>query len=294
MRNGQRVAALGMAISGTLAIIKIVAGLLGHSTSVVADGFESAGDVVASGLVLFGLKVAAKPADSNHPYGHGRAEILTGLVLGLLLMAAGVGIAVHSLQRVGEVHPPPAPFVVWPLIGSAVVKTALSAVKFHFGRRLRSASLIADAWNDTVDILSAFAALVAVSLTLYDPERFLSADHYGGFAVGVIVVFTGLRVVRDTALQLMDTMPEEALMDKIRNVAIRVPGVLGVEKAYARKTGTQYHVDLHLEVNPEISVRESHEIGHAARLEILDQLEWVADVLVHIEPYLAPHRTSGM
>jgi cation diffusion facilitator family transporter len=294
MRNGQRVAALGMAISGTLAIIKIVAGLLGHSTSVVADGFESAGDVVASGLVLFGLKVAAKPADSNHPYGHGRAEILTGLVLGLLLMAAGVGIAVHSLKRVGEVHPPPAPFVVWPLIGSAVVKTALSAVKFHFGRRLRSASLIADAWNDTVDILSAFAALVAVSLTLYDPERFLSADHYGGFAVGVIVVFTGLRVVRDTALQLMDTMPEEALMDKIRNVAIRVPGVLGVEKAYARKTGTQYHVDLHLEVDPEISVRESHEIGHAARLEILDQLEWVADVLVHIEPYLASHRTSGM
>lgn len=294
MRNGQRVAALGMAISGTLATIKIVAGLLGHSTSVVADGFESAGDVVASGLVLFGLKVASKPADSNHPYGHGRAEILTGLVLGLLLMAAGVGIAVHALQRVGELHPPPAPFVVWPLIGSAVVKTALSAVKFHFGRRLRSASLIADAWNDTVDILSAFAALVAVSLTLYDPERFLSADHYGGFAVGVIVVFTGLRVVRDTALQLMDTMPEEALMDKIRNVAIRVPGVLGVEKAYARKTGTQYHVDLHLEVDPEISVRESHEIGHAARLQILDQLEWVADVLVHIEPYLAPHRTSGI
>jgi cation diffusion facilitator family transporter len=294
MRNGQRVAALGMAISGTLATIKIVAGLLGHSTSVVADGFESAGDVVASGLVLFGLKVASKPADSNHPYGHGRAEILTGLVLGLLLMAAGVGIAVHALQRVGELHPPPAPFVVWPLIGSAVVKTALSAVKFHFGRRLRSASLIADAWNDTVDILSAFAALVAVSLTLYDPERFLSADHYGGFAVGVIVVFTGLRVVRDTALQLMDTMPEEALMDKIRNVAMRVPGVLGVEKAYARKTGTQYHVDLHLEVDPEISVRESHEIGHAARLQILDQLEWVADVLVHIEPYLAPHRTSGI
>lgn len=294
MREGQRVAFLGMAVSAGLALIKVAVGLMGRSTSVVADGLESAGDVFASGLVFFGLKVASKPADSNHPYGHGRAELVTGLVLGMMLVSAGMGISVHSLERVGDVHPPPATFVIWPLIGSAVVKSGLSAIKFRSGRRLHSAALIADAWNDTIDILSAIAALVAVSLTLYDPNRFVAADHYGGFAVGIIVILTGLRVVRDTALPLMDTMPDDSLMDQIRDVAIRVPAVLGVEKCFARKTGTQYHVDLHLEVDPDMSVRESHDLAHNVRLEILNHLPWVADVMVHVEPAPAHQRTRGM
>jgi cation diffusion facilitator family transporter len=135
-----------------------------------------------------------------------------------------------------------------------------------------------------VDILSATAALVAVMLALADPARFVEADRWGGFAVGLIVIFTGVRVVRDTSMQLIDTMPGDALMNTIRTVAMRVPGVLGVEKCYARKTGLQYHVDLHLEVDPEITVRESHFIAHNVQLRIKNDLDWVADVLVHVEP----------
>jgi cation diffusion facilitator family transporter len=284
MQTGQRVAAAGMAVSGALALVKIITGWLGQSTSVVADGLESAGDVFASGLVLLGLTVAAKPADSDHPYGHGRAETLSGLAVGLILIAAGIGIAFHSLQKVADVHAPPATYVIWPLIGSIAVKSVLSAAKFHYGRKIQSAALVADAWNDYVDILSGSAALVAVGLTLYDPRRFLAADHYGGFAVGLIVIFTGLRVTRDTGLQLMDTMPDRERMDAIRRVALRVPGVRGVEKCYARKTGFKYHVDLHLEVDPEITVRASHDIATNVRIKIKETLDWVADVLVHVEP----------
>ena len=120
---------------------------------------------------------------------------------------------------------------------------------------------MADAWNDSVDILSAMAALVAVSFTIVAPHRFPSADHWGAFAVGLIVIFTGLRVTRDTTLQLMDTMPDRESMAHVRDAALTVPGVRGVEKCYARKTGLQYHVDLHLEVDPEITVRQSHEIA---------------------------------
>ena len=167
---------------------------------------------------------------------------------------------------------------------SALVKSLLSAVKFHFGRKIRSAALVADAWNDGVDILSALAALLAVSLCLAAPDRFSGADHWGAFAVGLIVVFTGLRVTRDTALQLMDTMPDQGTMSRIRSVALTVPGVKGVEKCYARKTGLQYHVDLHLEVDPEITVRQSHDIATNVRIAIKETLQWVADVLVHVEP----------
>jgi cation diffusion facilitator family transporter len=284
MQIGQRVALAGMLVSGALAAIKITAGLMGHSTSVVADGLESAADIFASGIVFLGLTLAAKPADWNHPYGHGRVETLTGLFIGFMLAAAGVVISVNSLRHIGRVHTPPAEYVIWPLVGSAAVKSALSGVKFHYGRKIRSAALVADAWNDFVDIVSALAALAAVSFTIFAPQQFLAADHWGGFAVGLIVVFTGIRVARDTALQLIDTMPDRETMAKIRRVALRVPGVRGVEKCYARKTGLQYHVDLHLEVDPEITVRHSHEIATDVRIAIKETLPWVADVLVHVEP----------
>jgi cation diffusion facilitator family transporter len=190
----------------------------------------------------------------------------------------------NAWRTIGGPPLPPAPFVVWPLIGSAVAKSLLSGVKFHYGRKIRSAALLADAWNDSVDILSALAALVAVSLTIISPHRFLAADHWGAFAVGLIVIFTGFRVTRDTALQLMDTMPDRESMATVRNAALTVPGVRGVEKCYARKTGLQYHVDLHLEVDPEITVRQSHVIATQVRIVIKETLAWVADVLVHVEP----------
>jgi cation diffusion facilitator family transporter len=136
-----------------------------------------------------------------------------------------------------------------------------------------------------MDTLSAVAALTAVGLSLSDPVRFRDADRYGGFVVGLVVVTVGIRVAYQTAMQLMDTMPDDRLMNQIRSVATEVPGARGVEKCFARKTGLRYHVDLHLEVDPDMTVRQSHEIAHDVRLRILETLDWVADVLVHVEPH---------
>ena len=284
MRSGQRVALAGIIVSFTLAAIKIITGLAGHSTAVVADGLESAGDVLASGLVLFALTLAAKPADEDHPYGHGRVEILSGLLIGLLLTAGGSLICYGSIDRLGRVQPPVAAYVVWPLLASLTAKATLATVKFRYGRKMQSSALTADAWNDAMDTLSATVALAGVGLALSDPARFRDADRWGGFAVGLVVVMVGLRVAYDTAMQLMDTMPDEGHMHQIRAAAATMPGVRGVEKCFARKTGLRYHVDLHLEVNPEMTVRESHQLAHEVRERILDQLDWVADVLVHVEP----------
>jgi cation diffusion facilitator family transporter len=135
-----------------------------------------------------------------------------------------------------------------------------------------------------VDILSSAAALVAVGLTIYDPERFMAADHYGGFAVGIIVVLTGVRVVRDASLELTDTMPAPNVLIEIRQIALEVPRVLGVEKCFARKTGLQYHVDLHIEVDPHMTVAESHYLAHRVQEHICRRIASIAGVLVHIEP----------
>jgi len=182
-------------------------------------------------------------------------------------------------------HEPPKAYAIWAMVASVAVKSALAAFKFQYARRTRSEGLRADALNDSIDIVSGLIALTALSLTLYDPRRFLIADHLGGLGVGVIVIFLGMKVVRDTSLQLMDTMPEPGMLAEIRAVAVSVPGALGVEKIFARKTGLHYHVDLHLEVDSDLSVRDSHEIASAVRKQLRERIDWIADVLVHVEPH---------
>ncbi len=295
-RAGRSVAIVSMLVSAALATAKIVVGLRANSTAVVSDGLESAGDVLTSGLVLFGLLIASKPPDAKHPYGHGRLETLSALVVGMILIVTGSLISFRSLQRAWEPAHPLASYAVWPLVASIVAKSAMSFTKWRYGRKIRSSALTADAWHDTVDVLSGFTALSAVAISLYDPVRFAAADHFGGSAVGLIVILVGARVVRDTTLQLMDTMPDPQVLERIRQVALSVPGALAVEKLFARKTGLQWHVDLHLEVDPAMSVYQSHEIATDVRIRIKETLDWVADVLVHVEPHMLDtisNRTHG-
>ena len=282
--TGRRVALASIVASALLAAVNIITGLVTQSSSVFATGLEFAGDVLASSIVLLGMIVAVKPADSDHPYGHGRVETLAAFAVGLILAAGGAGICWNSLQGIGDRHGPPSFAAIAVLALAAGIRSVMSGVKFRVGRRINSAALVADALNDTVDIVAAVVALTAVGLAMYDADRFHAADHYGGFAVGIIVVLTALRVLRDAALELMDTMPAGDMIEHVRASAAQVPGVLGVDKSYARKTGFRYHVDLHIEVDPALTVAESHAIAGRVRSRVRDELGWVADVLVHVEP----------
>jgi cation diffusion facilitator family transporter len=282
--EGQRVALAGVAISASLALIKIVTGVLSGSSALLADGCEAGGDILASGLVWLGLKFAEKPADWNHPYGHGRAETLSGLIVGILLFGGGLAIAIESALTARGVTSQPATYAIWPLILSVIIKIGIARVKLSTGRRIGSVALTADAMNDAVDIVSGVIALSALALTLYDPDHFLRADKYGACAVGLIMIGTGVRIARRTGIDLMDTMPDDGLLERIREVAREVPGVDAVEKVFARKTGLRHHVELHLEVNPDMTVRDSHELGHLVERRLLESINGVADVLVHVEP----------
>lgn len=283
-RTARRVVVGGIVASALLSTMNLVTGVTADSRSVFATGLEFAGDVMASTMVLLGMMAAAKPADDNHPYGHGRLESLVAFVVGLVLVSGGVGIAWTSLQAISAVHPPPGAAAIVALVIAMIVRGVFVGLKASVGRRLGSAAILADAWNDAVDILSAGAALTAVVLARWQPDRFQAADHYGGALVGMVVTLTGLRVLRDATLELIDTMPNPALMGHLRATALGVPGVLGVDKAYARKTGLRYHVDLHVEVAPDLTVSEAHAVAGHVRQHLRAEIGWVADVLVHVEP----------
>jgi cation diffusion facilitator family transporter len=284
---GRRIALFSMSVGAALAVAKILVGLHAGSTSVVSDGLEAAGDVLSSGIVYAGLWLAAKPPDYEHPYGHGRYEILAGLVIGAMLFLAGTAIFWHgftSLHLRSELEP----YALYPLIAAVFLKTALATLKTRIGKRITSTSLQADAWHDLTDLLSTAVAFIAVALTLISPVRFGTADHVGGMCIGLIILYLSIRVVFRTTTHLVDTMPEPGKMGQIREVALAVPGALGIEKCFARRTGLKYHVDLHLEVDPDMTVRESHRIAAQVRSAIKTRLRWVADVLVHVEPSEMP------
>jgi cation diffusion facilitator family transporter len=280
---GRRIALISMAVGTGLAVSKILVGTHVGSDSITSDGLEAAGDVLASCIVYAGLWLASRPPDFEHPYGHGRYETLAGLAVGAMLLLAGAAIFWHGRNQHSTTRPFPA-YALYPLLAAVLAKVCLFITKLRVGRRIASLSLEADAWHDLTDLLATGVALIAVALTLLDAARFHSADHFGGMIIGVLICILSVQVVHRAVAQLVDTMPEADKMEEVRQTALLVPGALGIEKCYARRTGLRYHVDLHLEVDPELTVRESHVIATQVRIAIKETLPWVADVLVHVEP----------
>lgn len=281
---GRKIALISMSVGVVLAVAKILIGVHAGSASVVSDGLEAAGDVLASGIVYAGLWLASKPPDAEHPYGHGRYETLAGLGVGAMLLVAGSGIFWHSLRHLDLQNQRLESYALYPLVAALVIKTGLAAVKFRVSKGIGSTALEADAWHDITDLLSTLVAFTAVAVALARPPVAGPADHAGGLIIGGIIFFMSVQVVRRTVGQLLDTMPEAAKMADIREVALAVRGALGIEKCFARRTGMKFHVDLHLEVDPEMTVRESHQIAAEVRAAVKQRLSWVADVLIHVEP----------
>ena len=290
---GRKIALASMSVGVVLSVAKIVVGAQVGSASVVSDGLEAAGDVLASAIVYAGLWLASRPPDAEHPYGHGRYETLAGLGVGAMLLVAGGGIFWNSLTHPELRNHHLASYALYPLLAAVVIKTALAVIKFRASKKIGSTALEADAWHDITDLLSTMVALTAVAIALANPQVSGAADRAGGLIIGGIIFFMSVQVVRRTVGQLLDTMPEAGKMAEIRSAALNVPGTIGIEKCFARRTGLKYHVDLHLEVDPEMTVRESHRIATEVRNSVRKRLPWVADVLVHVEPALTSVRQIG-
>ena len=283
-RTGARVALLGLVINVVLASVKIVAGVIGHAYVLIADGIESALDVGGSIVIWGGLTVAARPPDRTHPYGHGKAEPIAALVVAICVLAAAIGLAIESVREILTPHHGPAPFTLAILVVVIVIKEFLFRYVNRIGRDLESTAVQTDAWHHRSDALTSTAAFIGISVALIGGERWQSADDWAALFACAVIAANGVRLVLPAFQEIMDTAPAGKIVGSILAVASSVPGVVEVEKCYARKMGLDYYVDLHVGVDGNISVHEGHEIAHRVKIAIQRSDSRVADVLVHIEP----------
>ncbi|MGP8199560.1 MAG: cation diffusion facilitator family transporter [Limisphaerales bacterium] len=275
---------LGMAVNAVLTASKFAAGILGHSHALTADAVESTADIFSSIIMWRGLVVAAEPADPDHPYGHGKAEPLAAASVAIMLLLAAVGIMTKSTQGLFEHRETPRAFTLGILIAVVVVKEALFRFVSREAGKLQSIALLSDAWHHRTDAITSLAAGLGITLALFGGPRLAFADDGAAIIAGAIIAWNGWRLLRPALQELMDAAPDGALVSKIRSAAGAVPGVNAVEKCIVRKMGFQHFVDMHVEVDPRITVQQGHQIAHNVKDKVRAVVPSVYDVLVHIEP----------
>jgi cation diffusion facilitator family transporter len=272
--------AVNLVLSGT----KLAAGIAGHSHALVADAVESFADIFSSLIVWRGLIVAAAPPDEDHPYGHGKAEPIASAIVAAMLLGAALWIAITACAEIMEPHRSPAPFTLIVLLVVVAVKESLFRFVSREGRAVDSSAVKTDAWHHRSDAITSVAAGIGISVALIGGKGFEAADDVAAIAAAGVIAWNGWHLLRPALNELMDTAPGHEVIDQIRQMGTTIPGVDRVEKCIVRKVGYQYFVDMHVEVDPQMTVLRSHEIAHDVKDKIREAIPAVSDVLVHIEP----------
>ena len=285
VRHGIRAAQAGLLINAVLAITKLIAGLVGNAYALVADAIESTADIIASVIVWRGLAIASLPADEDHPFGHGKAEPLAAAVVSLMLIGAGLGIALEAASEIRTPHHAPATWTLVVLVAVMIIKTALSRRVKAVGVDLGSAAVKADAFHHLSDALTSSAAFIGISIALIGGPGWESADDWAAIAASAIIIYNGAAMLRPAMHDLMDRMPGADVVAPVRRAAEAVPGVLAIEKLYVRPMGPSYRVTVHVQAEPTMPLQDAHVLGGRVRRAIREAVPRVQDVLVHMEPY---------
>jgi cation diffusion facilitator family transporter len=282
--RGMKSAIVGIFVNLGLALTKCSAGLLGRSFALVADGLESLTDVFSGLVVYFGLKIAVKPPDANHPYGHGKAEPVAAVVASLALAAAALTIIYEGIREITAPHGAPAPYTLVVLAGVLIIKELLFRYVASVGDSIGSTAVKSDAWHYRSDALTSAFAFVGISIALLGGPGWEAADGWAAVGAALVILYNAWRQLRRAILELSDIAPHPQIEAQIRAIAGKVPGVLGLHKCFVRKMGFSFYIDLHIVVDGELTVREGHLLSHKVEDEILGAVPQVAAVLVHVEP----------
>lgn len=283
-RRATRATQLGILANAGLAIVKLVAGLVGGSYALVADAIESAADVVSSLIVWGGLTVSARDADEAFPFGYGKAEPLAAAVVGLIMLGAALAVAVQAVDEILTPHRSPAPWTLAVLLAVVVFKELLARRIERVGTSVGSTAVRADALHHRSDALTSLAAALGISASIVGGEGWAVADDWAALFASGIIAWNGFLVLRPALADLMDRAPDPDVMIRIEGVAATVPGVEGIEKLRVRRVGLGVFVDLHVEAAPLMPLREAHALGGRVRATVRAELPEVLDVLVHMEP----------
>jgi len=284
-RQARRAAAWGLALNVGLGTVKLAGGVFGHSFALLSDAAHSLVDALISTTLLGALVLAQRPPDPEHPYGHSRLENVAGLCVSILMLSLALGIVWEAIRSVPSEHPSPHGYTLAIAAFGALFQEGLFHYARGVARRTGSSALLATAWDYRLDALGSLVVLAGVALARWGGPSWHWADHAAAATVAVTVLWVGGNLFRDNVQDLMDRQAEPAVLQAVRREALDVDGVLGVEKLRVRKTGLEYLVDIHVEVDPEQTVREGHAIAHAVKDRIVRSIAPVRDVLVHVEPY---------
>lgn len=268
-----------------LALVKWFAGFFGHSHALIADAIESTADIFSSVLVLLGLNYSKRPADHTHPYGHGRIEPLTTFMVVIFLIVSAYLIAKESIHNILTPHKQPEPWTLFVLLGIILWKELSFQVVMKRSRKLNSTSLKADAWHHRSDAITSVAAFMGISIALIFGKGYESADDWAALLACGVILYNCYKIFRPALAEIMDENRYEDLEKMVRERSLNVPGVQLIEKCYIRKIGMLFQIDLHAVVNPNLSVREGHTIAHNLKDYLMDNLDNIGNVFVHIEPF---------
>jgi cation diffusion facilitator family transporter len=283
-RKGIRAVQFGLLANAGLAVVKLIAGFLGNSYALVADGVESMADVFSSIIVWSGLRVAAREPDGAYPFGYGKAESVATAAVSLMLLVAAVLIAIESIREIVTPHHLPATWTLIVLVGVVIVKTMLSRRTRAVGTSIGSTAVEADAWHHLSDAVTSAAAFVGISIAVIGGPGWEPADDWAALLASGIIAFNGFSLLRRAVHDLMDRMPAD-LVDPVREAAESVEGVVATEKLAVRKSGLGYRVTLHVQADPQLSLHEAHILGGKVKGAIRAAVPSVNYVLVHMEPF---------
>ncbi len=283
--RGIRSTLRAMLVNVGLAAAKIVAGVFGHSHVLIADGVESVTDVVGSLVVTGGLRIAAIPPDKEHPYGHGKAESLAALVVSVVLVLTAAGIAVQSMREVlGNPHEAPAVYTLYVLIAAIVVKEVMFRWLLRAAESIGSQAVKTDAWHHRADAITSVAAFIGISVALIGGPGYEQADGWAALVACLVIAWNGVRLFRQALDEMMDRAPPPEIEAKIRDIAAGIADVEAIEKCRVRRSGLALFVDIHVEVDGNLTVRRGHTIAHDVKQALIGAGLSVIDVTVHIEP----------
>ena len=283
-RQARRAAAWGIAVSLGLGMAKLLGGLFGHSLALVSDAVHSLVDAAISAALLGALLVAQRPADNEHPYGHARFEAVAGSGVALLLILLALGIGREALSTIGEDRTLPEAYTLAIALGGSIFQEFLYRYARRVARDTGSAALLATAWDYRLDALGSVAVVLGVALARWGGPGWYWADHAAAAVVALSVLWVGGTLLWGNIQDLMDRQADPDLLDAVRSEALSVEGVKGVETLRVRKVGLEYLVDIHVEVDPDHTVRDGHAIAHAVKDRVIGHFVPIRDVLVHVEP----------
>lgn len=281
---------IGIIVNTLLAVLKAVGGVLSGSKALLADALHSASDIVGSVVILFAVRIANKPPDKEHPYGHGKAENIASIIIALLLITVGIQISISSSKVFfGETPTAPGTLALIIIAISILIKEILFQYKFRLGTKYNSSALISEAWHHRSDSLSSLAALIGIGAAIlgnkYDIGFLVYGDAVAGIIVSIIVIKVGYDLAKESSVIILEKVLSDEETEKYKQTALSVEGIDNINKLLARTHGSYIIIDLIIKVDPDLSVQEGHDIGKNVKEKLIETHPEIDNVLIHLNPY---------